>query len=85
MKTRVNRRAVDLSAYPDLVVISLGMRVNTFTGIKTVLGLGPQISKAVADKPSGLLLHENVFFSLRHIGMRQYWHDFESMEAWTRT
>jgi hypothetical protein len=31
------------------------------------------------------LLHENVFFSLRHIGMRQYWRDFESMEAWTRT
>jgi hypothetical protein len=26
-----------------------------------------------------------MFFGLRHIGMRQYWHDFESMEAWTRT
>src|SRR5579859_6266912 len=85
MKSHVNRRAVDLSAYPDLVVIYLGMRVNTFTGIKTVLGLGPQISKAVADKPDGLLLHESVFYSLRHIGMRQYWRDFESMEAWART
>jgi Domain of unknown function (DUF4188) len=85
MKSHVNRRAVDLSAYPDLVVIYLGMRVNTFTGIKTVLGLGPQISKAVADKPDGLLLHESVLYSLRHIGMRQYWRDFESMEAWART
>src|SRR5260370_32489042 len=85
MKSQINRRAVDLSAYPDLVVIYLGMRVNTFTGIKTVLGLGPQISKAVADKPDGLLLHESVFYSLRHIGMRQYWRDFESMEAWART
>src|SRR5260370_7749981 len=85
MKSQINRRAVDLSAYPDLVVIYLGMRVNTFTGIKTVLGLGPQISKAVADKPDGLLLHESVFYSLRHIGMRQYWRDFESMETWARS
>ena len=50
MKAHVNRRIVDLSAYPDLVVIYLGMRVNTFTSCKTVLGLGPQISKAVVDK-----------------------------------
>src|SRR5207237_9438769 len=85
MKTRVNRQTVDLSAYPNLVVIYLGMRVNTWTRIKTVFGLGPQIAKAAADKPDGLLLHENLFFSLRHVGMRQYWRDFESMEAWTRS
>jgi hypothetical protein len=85
MKSAVNRQTVDLSAYPDLVVIYLGMRVNTFKGLKTVFGLGPQISQAVADKPEGLLLHESIFFSLRHIGMRQYWRDFESMEAWART
>jgi hypothetical protein len=85
MKTRVDRRTVDLSAYPDLVVIYLGMRVNTLTGIKTLFGLGPQIPKAVADKPDGLLLHENLFFSLRHIGMRQYWRDFASLETWARS
>ncbi len=85
MKTRVNRQTVDLSAYPNLVVIYLGMCVNAWTGIKTVFGLGPQIAKAVADKPDGLLLHEDLFFSLRHVGMRQYWRDFESMEAWTRS
>jgi len=28
MPRRVNRQTVDLSAYPDLVVIYLGMRVN---------------------------------------------------------
>jgi hypothetical protein len=28
----VQRRSVDLSAYPDLVVICLGMRVNALTG-----------------------------------------------------
>lgn len=85
MKTQVNRRTVDLSAYPNLVVIYLGMHVNTFTGIKTLAGLGPQIAKSAADKPEGLLLHENIFYSLRHVGMRQYWRDFESMEAWSRS
>ena len=74
----VSRRTVDLSGYPDLVVIYLGMRVNTFTGLKTVFGFGPKISGAVKAAPDGLLLHENFFFSLfpPHVGMRQYWRDF---------
>ena len=38
MPQRPKRETVDLSAYPDLVVIYLGMRVNAITGIKTVLG-----------------------------------------------
>ena len=45
MKTSVNRQTVDLSAFPELVVIYLGMRVNALAGVKTVLGLGPQIQK----------------------------------------
>jgi hypothetical protein len=79
------RETVDLSAYPDLVVIYLGMRVNTVTGIRTLLGFGPRISGAVASKPDGLLLHEQLVYSLRHFGMRQYWRDFESLEAWSRS
>jgi hypothetical protein len=79
------RETVDLSHYPDLVVIYLGMRVNTLTGIKTVMGFGPQISKSVEAQPDGLLLHENILFSLRHLGMRQYWRDFESLERWSRS
>ena len=85
MPGRPKRETVDLSQYPDLVVIYLGMRVNTLTGIKTLLGFGPKISKAVAAKPDGLLLHENIMYSLRHTGMRQYWRDFESLEAWARS
>ena len=42
----VDRATVDLSAYPDLVMILLGMRVNTVTGVKTLLGFGPRITKA---------------------------------------
>lgn len=85
MSQRPARTTVDLAAYPDLVVIYLGMRVNTLTGIKTLFGFGPRISQAVAARPEGLLLHENLFFGFRHFGMRQYWRDFESLEAWSRS
>ncbi len=87
MPTRVDRRTVDLSGYPDLVVIYLGMRVNRLTGIKTLFGFGPQISKSAAARPGGLLLHENIIYSLfpMHIGMRQYWRDMESLLTWTRS
>jgi hypothetical protein len=47
MAKRVERRTVDLSGYPDLVVIYLGMRVNRLMGLKTLLGFGPRISNSV--------------------------------------
>lgn len=85
--TKAKRVAVDLSAYPNLVVIYLGMRVNRLRGIKTLASFGPRISKSVAAKPDGLLLHENLIYSLipPHFGMRQYWRDFESLETWARS
>ncbi len=85
--TKVLRQTVDLSAYPDLVVIYLGMRVNAWAGLKTLFRLGPQISRSVDQKPDGLLLHENFIVSLLpvHLGMRQYWRDFDALEAWSRS
>ncbi len=82
-----HRETVDLSAYPDLVVIYLGMRVNAITGLKTLLGFGPKIQRAAGEKPDGLLLHENITYSLvpPHVGMRQYWRDFAALEAWARS
>ena len=87
MPASVNRRTVDLSAYPDLVVVYLGMRANRLTGLKTLFGFGPRISKSVADQPDGLLRHENFLFSLfpMHGGMRQYWRDMDSLLKWTRS
>jgi hypothetical protein len=79
------RETVDLSQYPDLVMIYLGMQVNALTGVKTLLGFGPKISAAVNARPDGLLLHESFLFSPRHVGMRQYWRDYESLEAWSRS
>ena len=84
---RVDRRTIDLSAYPDLVVVYLGMRMNAWYGLKRIIGLGPQIKDSVNAKPDGLLLHEDLLFSLvpLHGGMRQYWRDFDSLERWTRS
>jgi hypothetical protein len=85
--TRADRSSVDLSDYPDLVVIYLGMKVKRPGGMRTLLYFGPRIRKAVAEQPDGLLLHEDLLFSLfpPHVGMRQYWRDFESLERWART
>ena len=87
MPTPVKRQTIDLSAYPDLVVIYLGLRVNALTGLKTAFGLGPQINASVAAKPDGLLLHEQLTYSLfpPHIGMRQYWRDMPSLLVFTRS
>ena len=87
MRTRVERRTVNLSAYPDLVVIYLGMRVSRIAGIKTLLGFGPKISSSAAAQPDGLLRHETIIYSLfpMHVGMRQYWRNANSLLEWTRS
>jgi hypothetical protein len=87
VKKKIDRKTVDLSGYPDLVIIYLGMRVNALTGIKTLVGFGPKIAKSVDANPDGLLLHENIIFSVfpPHFGMRQYWRDFDSLERWARS
>ena len=87
VKTPVNRQTVDLSQFPDLVVIYLGMRVKSFRGLRTLLAFGKRIRAAVDAKPDGLLLHESLTFSLipPHAGMRQYWRDFDSLERWARS
>jgi hypothetical protein len=63
------------------------MRVNAWTGFRTLFGMGPQIKHSVDQKPEGLLLHENFIISLipLHLGMRQYWRDFDALEAWSRS
>jgi hypothetical protein len=87
MQTKVDRRTVDLSGYPNLVVVYLGMRVNRLTGLKTLFGFGPRIASSAAAQPEGLLLHETVVYSLfpPNVGMRQYWRDMGSLLAWTRS
>jgi hypothetical protein len=85
--TRGKQVAVDLAGYPELVVIYLGMRVNTLRGLTTLLAFGPRIKASVRAQPDGLLLHEDILWGMfpPHFGMRQYWRDFDSLERWART
>jgi Domain of unknown function (DUF4188) len=84
MEVKTARKSVDLSPWPDLVVIYLGFRVTRLRGFLTLFGLGRGINAIARNKPDGLLAHEAVFFSLTHIGMRQYWRDLESLERFTK-
>ena len=87
MVKRTVRETVELSAYPDLVVIYLGMRVRSPRGLRTLLRAGPRIQRSVAARPDGLLRHENLMYALvpPHVGMRQYWRDFDALERWARS
>ncbi len=87
MPRPILRKTVDLSGFPDLVVIYLGMTVNHWTGLKTLFGFGPKIAESVEAHPDGLLLHEPLLWSMLppHVGMRQYWRDFDALERWARS
>jgi hypothetical protein len=87
MMARPQRHTADLSPYPDLVVIYLGMRARTPRGLLTLLRFGPRIRRSAAAQPEGLLRHEFLFWGLfpPHLGMRQYWRDFDALERWARS
>jgi hypothetical protein len=56
MAAKVNRVSVDLTAYPDLVVIYLGMRVNSLRGLATLFGFGPFRPCLIIDLARGTVL-----------------------------
>ena len=78
------RRSVDLSGYPDLVVVYLGYRAGNWRGVRSLLRIGRGLNAIKNDPPPGLLAHEGMMFGLLHPGFRQYWRDFASLEAFTR-
>src|ERR1700712_2516526 len=85
MQGKPSKVSVDLSGYPDLVVVYLGFRVSTLRGLVAMLGIGKGLAMIRRDKPDGLLSDEPIIYSLRHVGMRQYWRDFDSLETFTRS
>ena len=60
------------------------MRVEEPARHETLERLGPEIEASVEAEPDGLLLHESITYSAEplHVGMRQYWRDLDSLEAW---
>ena len=88
MSIPTNRRTVDLSGFPDLVVIYLGMIVrDPQPGMDTLMYFASAIQQVVGRTPPGLLLHEDIIYSQDplHYGMRQYWRDFDSLERFARS
>ena len=78
------KRSVDLAAYPDLVMILLGFRIGSLRGLRAFFSLGEGMRGIERDPPEGLLSHERFMFGWRHIGIRQYWRDFDALERFTR-
>jgi hypothetical protein len=87
VNTSVNRSTVDLSDYPHLVVITLGMKANGLRGLRTLRGLRAEIRASVQARPDGLLHHESLTVTMWpvHRLLRQYWRDMDAMERWTRS
>ncbi len=85
MQVPINRRSVDLSAYPDLVMIMLGFRVRGWRGLLALRAIGPGLAQIARAAPDGLLAQERMFFSLNHFGFRQYWRDIDALERFTRS
>jgi 3-oxoacyl-[acyl-carrier protein] reductase len=80
----------DREAIPTLggtLVAWAGMQVKTLRGVRTVASFGPKIQRAVQPRPDGLLFHQLFVFGLLplHVGIRQYWRDFDALERWVRT
>ena len=79
-----SRRSVDLSGYPDLVVVYLGYRASGLRAARKLVGIARGLRQVKRQKPDGLLSHEDIWFGFMHPGFRQYWRDWESLEAFTR-
>ena len=78
------RQSVDLSGYADLVVVYLGYRARNVAGMRSLLRIGRGLRTLRRNPPDGLLSHEGLWFGFMHPGFRQYWRDFDSLEAYTR-
>lgn len=79
-----SRRSVDLSRYPGLVVVYLGYRAKSVRAVWSLLRIGRGLRAIQRNPPDGLLSHEGLWFGFMHPGFRQYWRDFDSLEAFTR-
>jgi hypothetical protein len=77
--------AADLSGFADLTVVYLGMRVTRLRGVLTLLGLGRPLRMLGRDKPEGLLHQDLFLWALDHVGIRQYWRDFDALERFTKS
>ena len=79
-----SRDSVDLSGFPELVVVYLGYRARSARGLLSLARIGRGLQSIARHPPEGLLLHETLWFGVTHPGFRQYWRDLDSLERFTR-
>lgn len=84
MQPSISRQSVDLSNYPDLVIILLGLKLRSLKALPTFLSVGRGLSALRKDPPDGLLADQQFLFEWNHVGIRQYWRDPEALETFTR-
>jgi len=85
MQTAVSRATVDLSGFPDLVMVLLGFRVGSIRGLPALMRLGRGLSTIARDPPDGLLHHDQMLFGWNHVGLKHYWRDLDSLHRFTRS
>lgn len=83
--TQASRRTVDLSPYPDLVMILLGFQLRSLRAVPTFYRLGRGFAEIARKPPEGLLASDNFLFGWNHLGIRQYWRDMDSLSHFTRS
>jgi hypothetical protein len=85
MQAMMERKSVDLSGYPDLVMVLLGLRVRSVRGLISMLKIGRGLTTIQRNPPEGLLGQDNFLWGWNHVGIRQYWRDVDSLERFTRS
>lgn len=79
------RMTVDLRDWPDLIVVLLGFRVGSLRGLPSFLRIGRGLAEIARDPPAGLLASFSCLHGWNHVGIRHYWRDLDSLEAFTRS
>lgn len=85
MQVGVARETVDLSAFPDLMVVVLGFKVRRVRGLPSLVAIGRNLTRFRRDPPDGLLHQELSLLGWNHVGIRQYWRDEASLTRFTRS
>lgn len=79
------RFTVSLKDYPDLVMVVLGLEIRNPRALLSMPLIGRGLGLIAATAPDGLLHHQAQRYGWRHLGFRQYWRDFDSLERFTRS
>ncbi|WP_435021746.1 monooxygenase family protein [Tundrisphaera sp. TA3] len=70
----------------ELCLVRLGLRVRRLRALPFALRIGRAIERSAKEAmagDAGLLSSERFLLGRDHLGVLQYWKDFESLDAWS--